>query len=82
MIVDDQACSCIANDWPHLFGDPPDFIDAAIFRAKLDQIRPAIAKLFGDNSRVAPVEVCGVDERIKEALVERLGHNSRCFILR
>ena len=82
MIVDDQACSCIANDWGYDFGEPTDIIDCAVFRAKLDQIRPAIAKLFGDNSRVAPVEVCGVDERIKEALVERRGHNSRCFILR
>lgn len=71
MVIDDQSNAGAPGDRHDGCRHLPDFIKGGILGAKLDQVRPAVAKLLCHSHGRAPAQIGRIDKRIKPAVGQR-----------
>ena len=76
MVVDDKPDVRAFGDRNYFFRHAPDFIGRRIFRAQLDQIAAAVAKLLRDEFGRAAMQIVRVHESVKFAVRERFHRNN------
>src|ERR1035438_9771148 len=71
LVIDHQANVRAARDRQNSFRQRANFVRRRIFRAELDQIAAAVAKLLRDEFRRAAMQAGRVHEGVKFAVRER-----------